>query len=296
MENVPLKALEQMGAVFREEDGLLSAQAETLHGADITLDFPSVGATENVLLAAVRAVGDTRIHGAAREPEVTALCEFLTACGAVIEGVGSREWLIRGGSELHGSCFTIPADRIIAGTYLFACIGCGVSVLLTETPREQLDAVILTAEKMGAQCIISEEGLFGQAPERTKPVSHLKTGPYPEFPTDLQSAAMAVLIKADGISCIEENIFENRFRIVEPLQQMGAQICLKDGRHAIITGVEKLRGSTMEACELRGGAALVLAGLTADGESLVTGQHFIDRGYENICRDFRELGARITSV
>ena len=291
-----IKALEQMGVVFREEEGMLSAQAQDLHGAEIVLDFPSVGATENILLAAVKAAGDTRIIGAAREPEVTALCEFLTACGAVVEGMGSSELLIRGDSTLHGTQFTIPADRIVAGTYLFACIGCGGSVLLTDALWEQLEAVTLVAEHMGAQCIVSEEGLFVQATGRPKAISHLKTGPYPEFPTDLQSVAMTVLAKADGISHIEETIFENRFRIAEPLRLMGAQIGMEDGRHARITGVESLHGSTMEACELRGGAALVLAGLMAEGVSFVTGQHFIERGYENICRDFRELGARIISV
>lgn len=293
-----IRALEQMGVEFREENGLLSARVkdERMHGAEITLDFPSVGATENILLAAVKAMGDTRIIGAAREPEVTALCEFLSACGAVIEGIGSARLLIRGGRPLHGAQYTVPADRIVAGTYLFACVACGGSALLTEAPWEQMEAVTLVAEKMGAQCVASEEGLFVQFSGRPRAVNHIRTGPYPEFPTDLQSVAMAALARADGISCIEENIFENRFRIVDELIQMGAQIRRKDGRHAVITGVERLRGSRMEACELRGGAALVLAGLAAEGESFVTGQHFIERGYENICRDFRELGARIISV
>ena len=293
-----IKALQQMGVEFREEEGLLSAWAkdEKLHGAEILLDFPSVGATENILLAAVKASGDTWIIGAAREPEVTALCEFLTACGAKIEGIGTAELRIRGDRPLHGTGFTIPPDRIVAGTYLFACVACGGSALLTGAPWEQMEAVTIAAEKMGAQCIVSDEGLFVQASGRPKALNHIQTGPYPEFPTDLQSVAMAVLAKAEGISCIEENIFENRFRIAEPLNGMGAQIFLKDGRHAVITGVEHLRGSRMEACELRGGAALILAGLAAEGESFVMGQHFIERGYENICRDFRELGARIISV
>ena len=293
-----IRALQQMGVEFREEEGLLSAQVKDgkMHGAEITLEFPSVGATENILLAAVKADGDTRILGAAREPEVTALCEFLTACGAQIEGIGETELLVHGDRPLHGTQFTVPADRIVAGTYLFACIGCGGSTLLTEAPWEQMEAVTFVAEKMGAQCIASEEGLFVQCSKRPQAIPHLRTGPYPEFPTDLQSVAMAVLTRAEGCSCIEENIFENRFRIAEPLKGMGAEIVLKDGRHAVITGVEHLRGNRMEACELRGGAALVLAGLAAEGESFVTGQHFIERGYENICRDLRELGARIISV
>ena len=293
-----IRALQQMGVEFLEENGLLSARVkeETMHGAEIALDFPSVGATENILLAAAGALGDTVIIGAAREPEVEALCEFLVACGAVIEGIGSTRLLIRGGRPLHGSSFRVPADRIVAGTYLFACVACGGSALLTEAPWEQMEAVTHTAEKMGAQCIASKEGLYVQASGRPQAVGRMQTGPHPGFPTDLQSVAMAVLTKAEGTSCIEENIFENRFRIVEPLNGMGAKIVLKDGRHAVIHGVEHLRGNRMEACELRGGAALVVAGLAAEGESFVTGQHFIERGYENICRDFRELGARIISV
>lgn len=227
-----IHALEQMGVEFLEEDGLLSARAKNLHGAQITLKFPSVGATENILLAAVKATGDTVITGAAREPEVIALCEFLTACGASIEGMGSPELIIHGGGDLHGTRYTVPADRIVAGTYLFGCIGCGGSVLLNQAPWSQMEAVTVAAERMGAQCTVSEEGLFVQAPARPKSIGHLQTGPYPEFPTDLQSAAMAVLTMAEGISYIEENIFENRFRIAEPLTLMGAQIVLKDGQTA----------------------------------------------------------------
>ena len=291
-----LYALRAMGAEIEEKSGRLRCRGAALHGAEIFLRTPSVGATENILLAAVKADGDTRILGAAREPEVTALCEFLTACGAQIEGIGGSELLVHGDRPLHSTRYTVPSDRIVAGTYLFACIGCGGSVLLTEAPWEQMEAVTFVAEKMGAQCITSEEGLFVQCSKRPQAIPYLRTGPYPGFPTDLQSVAMAVLTKAEGCSCIEENIFENRFRIAEPLKGMGAEIVLKDGRHAVITGVEHLRGSRMEACELRGGAALVLAGLAAEGESFVTGQHFIERGYENICRDLRELGARIISV
>ena len=163
-----IRALQQMGVEFREEEGLLSAQVKDgkMHGAEITLEFPSVGATENILLAAVKADGDTRILGAAREPEVTALCEFLTACGAQIEGIGETELLVHGDRPLHGTQFTVPADRIVAGTYLFACIGCGGSTLLTEAPWEQMEAVTFVAEKMGAQCIASEEGLFVQCSKR----------------------------------------------------------------------------------------------------------------------------------
>lgn len=144
-----IHALEQMGVEFLEEDGLLSARAKNLHGAQITLKFPSVGATENILLAAVKATGDTVITGAAREPEVIALCEFLTACGASIEGMGSPELIIHGGGDLHGTRYTVPTDRIVAGTYLFGCIGCGGSVLLNQAPWSQMEAVTVAAERMG---------------------------------------------------------------------------------------------------------------------------------------------------
>ena len=292
-----LKAFARFGCqIRREDDNFLTVFAKRLNGVQIRFPFSSVGATQNAILCAVCAKGETVLTGCAKEPEVVSLCRFLNGAGAKIEGAGSKTIRIEGVKKLCSTEFSIDADRIVAGTYLFGCIGCGGSVLLNQAPWSQMEAVTVAAERMGAQCTVSEEGLFVQAPVRPKSIGHLQTGPYPEFPTDLQSAAMAVLTMAEGISYIEENIFENRFRIAEPLNLMGAQIVLKDGQHAVITGVEHLHGEQMDACELRGGAALVLAGLAAEGESFVTGQHFIERGYENICRDFRELGARITSV
>ena len=292
-----LKAFARFGCqIRREDDNFLTVFAKRLNGVQIRFPFSSVGATQNAILCAVCAKGETVLTGCAKEPEVVSLCRFLNGAGAKIEGAGSKTIRIEGVKKLCSTEFSIDADRIVAGTYLFGCIGCGGSVLLNQAPWSQMEAVTVAAERMGAQCTVSEEGLFVQAPVRPKSIGHLQTGPYPEFPTDLQSAAMAVLTMAEGISYIEENIFENRFRIAEPLNLMGAQIVLKDGQHAVITGVEHLHGEQLDACELRGGAALVLAGLAAEGESFVTGQHFIERGYENICRDFRELGARITSV
>ena len=285
-----IAALKQMGVLFREEDGRLAACVDELHGAEIRLAFPSVGATENIVLAAVTAQGETILHGAAIEPEVTALCEFLAACGAQIEGTGTGELRICGVNDLHGARYRVPSDRIVAGTYLFACLGCGGSVLLVDAPWEQMAEVLKIAERMGAQCVTSVEGLFVQSNGGKAAVEWLRTGPYPAFPTDLQSAAMAALTCADGKSIIEETVFENRFRIVEALRRMGAQIEVKDGRFAHIAGVERLRGAALEACELRGGAALILAGLMAEGESYVTGCHFIERGYENICRDRKSVG------
>ncbi len=302
-----IAALRQMGAVFSEENGRLKGTAAHLHGADISLQFPSVGATENILLAAVQAEGDTVITGAAREPEVVSLCQYLKACGAVIEGIGSERIRIHGGANLHGTEFTVPADRIVAGTYLFACVGTGGNVLLENVPCNQMHSVIRVAEQMGAQCQISrggaghadlgwESGLYVQGPDRPNAIPALQTEVYPGFPTDLQSMALTVLTKARGVSRIEETIFENRFRVVEPLRKMGADIRIIDCSGVQIQGVESLRGAEVEARELRGGAALVLAGLMAEGESVISGCGFIERGYENIGKDLRELGARIVSV
>lgn len=297
-----LKALEKMGVVFEESGETLTGHVEKLQGARIRLTFPSVGATENVLLAAVMAEGDTELTGAAREPEITTLCEFLTACGAEIHGIGSSTLRIRGGRKLHGTQFRVPADRIVAGTYLFACVGCGGNIFLEDAPGSQMEAVIHVAECMGAQCqmtgsqAVSEKGLYVQGPERPRAVSRLRTAVYPGFPTDLQSIALAVLTKAAGKSIVEETIFENRFRVLESLKRMGANVELYTPKTAIIHGVDRLHGAAVEAQELRGGAALVLAGLMADGKSEITGCEFIRRGYEKIGEDLTDLGARIVSV
>ncbi len=289
-------ALSQMGVHFREEQGMLYATAKRLHGARIVLPFASVGATENIILAAVMARGETTIVGAAKEPEVAALCHYLVSCGAIIEGIGTSVLQIQGGAVLCGSEYYIPEDRIVAGTYLFGAIATGGCVFLENAPYEQMEAVLDIAEEMGAQCDVTREGVYVQAEDRPKAVRIIRTAPYPGFPTDLQSMALVALMKADGESLIEENIFENRFRIVKPLQRMGADICVVSQSCVAVKGVEKLCGTGLEAEELRGGAALVLAGLMAEGKSTVTGCSYIYRGYENICKDLRELGARVASV
>ena len=291
-----ISALQQMGVTFEEVRGKLRAHTNGLRGAEIVLPIASVGATENILLAAVAAEGDTIINGAAREPEVAALCRYLEACGAWIEGIGSSKLIIKGGRSLYGVDFRVPSDRIVAGTYLFGCIGVGGSVLLEAAPCDQMEAVIAIAREMGAQCTETQEGLHVQAPHRSKAIPYLQTAVYPGFPTDLQSVLLAVLTKAEGESIIEETIFENRFRVVEPLQEMGAEVVQSDNRRVRITGVETLYGTIAEAKELRGGAALVMAGLMAEGETVITDCSYIYRGYENICKDLRELGARIVSV
>ncbi len=290
-----LSALEQMGVEFAENDGRLKAEARRLHGAEICLPIPSVGATENIILAGVMAHGDTVLKGAALEPEIWALCRYLRCCGAYIEGEGSSRLVIHGGRKLHGCDFTVPSDRIVAGTYLFGCIGAGGCVFLERAPREEMDAVIRAAELMGGRMYTSPEGIYVQAPARPAPL-RLVTAPYPGFPTDLQSVVLAVETLGRGCSRIEETVFENRFRVVEELKKMGAQICQQDAHTVKIQGVEGLTGAHVQARELRGGAALVAAGLMAEGETIVDGCQYIYRGYENIGRDFRELGARVVSV
>lgn len=291
-----LWALSRMGVQFTECGGRLKAMTDGLHGAELTLPIASVGATENILLAAVMADGETLIHGAAREPEIVQLCQYLKSCGANVEGEGTSTLRIGGGQPLYGADYSIAGDRIVAGTYLFACIGTGGCVLLENTPVDHMEEVLAVAGQMGANLCIAKEGLYVQASRIPKAVSKITTAPYPGFPTDLQSMALTVLTKADGQSRIEETIFENRFRIVEPLRTMGADIIQLDAGCVQVSGVELLKGSRVEARELRGGAALIIAGLMAEGNTVIDGCQYVYRGYENICKDFRELGARIASV
>lgn len=289
-------ALTKMGVEFIREENRIHATVKHLKGAVIRLPFPSVGATENIILAAVCAWGDTEICGAAREPEICALCRFLNACGAKIRGAGTGKIVICGKEKLHGIDFEIPSDRIVAGTYLLTTVGTGGTVLLKNAPVREMEIVLRIAKKMGACCHIEREGLYVEQKIKPQQIPYLYTAPYPGFPTDLQSVFLTVRCIGDGECCIEEKIFENRFRVVEALESMGADIRTIDRHRVLVTGVNRLTGGKIEAKELRGGAALVTAGLLATGESLVTGTEYIDRGYENICKDLRELGARIVSV
>lgn len=291
-----LNALRSMGVCFEDSEEMLCANAgDGLRGAQIELDFPSVGATENIVMAATGARGVTTIVGAAREPEVQALCEFLNACGASISGVGTPVLVIDGGHPLHGTVFSVPGDRIVAGTYLLAGFAAGGAVFLEGAPVQHMEEVLRTAERMGALITVDQEGIYAQIPKRAGLLPFLRTDVYPGFPTDLQSILLAVRCTGEGTTVIRENIFENRFRVVEGLRSMGADVVLTDEHGVRVKGVSRLRGAKVEAYELRGGAALVVAGLGATGETVITGRKFIDRGYENICRDFRELGARIVS-
>lgn len=290
-----IKALGRLGVEFEETDLGLKGIACNLHGAVINLPYPSVGVTENVILASVAAEGNTLLTGAAKEPEIAALCRYLCHCGACIEGIGTDRLVIHGGRRLYGTEFTVPSDRIVAGTYLYACIGTGGNVFLENAPGRDMQHVLQVAEQMGARVEESAEGIYVQAPQRPAPVKMI-TAPYPGFPTDLQSVVLAVETVGRGESHITETIFENRFRIVDGLKRMGACIEAVDFHSVRVCGVRTLQGCEVEAKELRGGAALVVAGLMAEGDTYVKGYSYIYRGYENICKDFRELGARVISV
>lgn len=284
-----LKALRKMGVVIDEREDGFVAQTNGLTGAYHSLPFVSVGATENIILAAVLAKGDTVIDNAAREPEISALCEFLNKAGAKIEGAGSRRILIHGVEKLHEVSYSVPADRIVAGTYLSACLCSGGEIFLHEAPCMQMEAVIDAATHMGAEIVRGGDGINVKCLERRKALSLLCTESYPGFPTDLQSAFLTAMTLADGKSVIKEEIFENRFRIIPELQKMGARITC-DGHTAIVEGCDRLKGANLYANELRGGAALVLAGSAADGKTVIFNRHFIERGYEDICSDLRALG------
>ena len=290
-----LDGLRKMGVVIREREDGFDAETKGLTGAVHRLPFISVGATENLVLAAVLAKGESVIENAAQEPEIYALCDFLQKAGADIEGVGTKRLCIRGVEKLHEISYQVPADRIVAGTYLAACLCCGGEVFLKDAPCAQMKAVSAAAASMGAEIEESEAGLSVVCRERRVMPPGLVTECYPGFPTDLQSAFLAAMSLADGEGVLEETIFENRFRIVSQLQQMGAQICCQKNK-VCVSGVKTLHGASLKAEELRGGAALVLAGCAAEGRSIIKNRHFIERGYEDICQDMRLLGADVAMM
>lgn len=290
-----LNALAKMGVVIEEKEGAFTAWAKRLEGNVIKLPFASVGATENIIMAAVKANGITIIDNAAKEPEIVTLCDFLQRAGAVIEGAGESLLMVKGVNKLHGIQFRIPGDRIVAGTYLFSVLGTGGHIFLKDAPTRQMLSVMRTAAMMGADIEISKEGLSVLAEPARIPIPYVRTEVYPGFPTDLQSPLMAVMSVGEGTCIIEETIFEDRFKMAKELAKMGAQIKI-DGKQAFIMGVPKLVGCEVSAAELRGGAGLVIAGCMAEGETVVKNRHFIERGYEDICRDYQNLGVNIYTV
>ena len=285
-----LSGLRDLGADIREEGGILHCTASRLAGRELMLSLPSVGATENLMLAACGAEGTTVISNAAREPEIVDLQDFLNACGAEVSGAGSTSVTIRGGKPLHGCEFRCMPDRIVAATYLCACASAGGEVYLRGARERHLATVADALRQAGCMVAGDGEGIACRCRRRLRAVRPVRTAPYPGFPTDAQAVLMAAMMKSRGTTVFEENIFENRYRHVDELTRMGAEIRVA-GRVAVVTGVERLSGAAVRCTDLRGGAALCVAALAADGETRIFETAHIDRGYEDIVRDLRALGA-----
>lgn len=290
-----LKALRQLGVHVVEEQGYISCKADQIIGDRIYLDFPSVGATENIMLAAVKGKGTTIIDNPAKEPEIIDLQNFLNSMGAHIRGAGTNRIIIDGVNELCSTEYTVIPDRIVAGTYLMAAAITGSQLTLTNVEKEHMYAILAKLREMGCRLRCPGRRIVISAPERLSPVSHVITHTYPGYPTDMQAQTMAALTVTSGVSIIKENIFEFRFKHAEELIRMGAKIQL-EGKRAIIHGVKSLYGTEVIAKDLRGGASLIIAGLQAEGETVIRDSIHVERGYEDIARDLSLLGADINYI
>lgn len=288
-----LNALSELGLIIDESHGTLNCSLEDrFKGTDIHLSFPSVGATENIILAAVCANGTTFIHGAAREPEISDLADFLNSAGANIQGAGSDTVIICGADSLHGTEHTVIPDRIEAATYMAATAVTGGKITLYNAIPAHLIPVMSVLKSAGCELKIKQNEVTLLAPLKLKRVPVIRTMPHPGFPTDAGSPLMAMLTLAEGSSMFVENIFENRFRIVDELKRFGAKI-YTNGRVAVIEGVTKLSAANVECTDLRGGAALVIAALAANGTTEISKTYHLDRGYEKLNENLNRLGAVI---
>lgn len=291
-----LAALRKLGAEIREDHGCLECSAPGgLRGCPISLSFPSVGATENVMLAAVCARGTTILSNAAREPEICDLAEFLNACGGRVSGAGGSVIVIEGVPFLSGCEHRVIPDRIVAATYLAAAAATGSDLLLHQVRPAHLSLVLPVFEEAG--CILKAQGdqLQIRSPRRLRPVHIVRTMPYPGFPTDAQAPVMAMTCVADGSSMFVENIFESRYKHAGELLRLGASIKV-EGRVAVVEGVPRLSGAPVQAPDLRGGAALLIGGLAAEGTTVLTGLQHLDRGYESPETALSAVGAKIRRV
>lgn len=289
-----LKGFAALGADIRYGSGYIEASAAELNGAKIYLDFPSVGATENIMMAAVLAKGQTTIENAAEEPEIVDLANYLNSMGAQIKGAGTKVIRIDGVNELTGATHCIIPDRIEAGTYLVAAAITKGDVLVENIICDHLKPVVAKLLEAGVEIYEEENGIRVKNSHRAKGVD-IKTLPYPGFPTDMQAQFMAFLTVAEGTSIITETVFENRFMHVNELKRMGAKIKI-EGRTAIVQGVKTLTGAEVKATDLRAGAAMILAALAAQGETEISNIYHIDRGYENLIEKLKGIGANIKRV
>ncbi len=286
------KALEKMGATFDLDHGFIDARADKLVGARIVLEFPSVGATENILTAAVLAKGTTVIENAAREPEIIDLCTFLTKMGANIEGVGTSTLHIEGVDELWPTSHKIVGDRIEAGTLLMACGIVGGEITLEGVNISEIEMVVLKLGDMGMKVSPTRDGIWAMASTPLRAVD-ISTLPFPGFATDYMPMVVALLSTCEGTSIVTENIYDNRFGFTEELVRMGADI-RTEGRHCVIRGVPNLSGAEVRANDVRAGASLALAGLIAKGETIVHDTLHVRRGYHDLAKSLNKLGADVT--
>ncbi len=288
-----IKGLESLGAKAHIEHGYVIAEApDGLTGADITLDFPSVGATENLMTAAVLAKGITTIDNAAREPDIVDLCEFLVSMGAKIDGIGTPLITITGVEKLNPTSHRTITDRIIAGTWAFAAAMTQGDITIHGAVAGHMEVMLDKLSAAGAIITSTADGVRVKMDQRPRAVD-VATLPYPGFATDLLPFIIAMNSIADGHAIVTENVFESRFMFVNELARLGAQITV-DGHHASIDGIPQLSGAPVEASDIRAGAGLVLAALVADGETTVDGAFHVDRGYPNFAEDLRNLGANVT--
>ena len=288
-----LSALKELGVKIEEDYGLLVCDGKNgLRGSEITLSFPSVGATENIILAASTAEGKTVIHNAAREPEISDLADFLNRAGADIQGAGSDRIEIRGVKSLGDTEHTVIPDRIEAATYLIAAAITGGKITIQNTLPAHLTPILSNLKTAGCNILVHGKNITLTAPVRLKRIPIIRSLPYPGFPTDAGSPFIAMLTVADGSSMFIENIFENRYRVVDEINRMGAKITT-NGRVAVIEGVSGLSGANVQCTDLRGGAALLVAALAAKGTTNIEKIHHIERGYENIVENLSGLGADI---
>ncbi|MBI4925799.1 MAG: UDP-N-acetylglucosamine 1-carboxyvinyltransferase [Bdellovibrio sp.] len=292
--NYHLSGLEKLGAKIQLENGYVIASCKRLRGTRVCLEFPSVGATENIMMAATLAKGETVIENTAREPEISDLACALRAMGAQIEGDGTERIFVQGQTSLHGCQYQIMGDRIEAGTYLAAALATKGCIEVTGINTKHLEAVLKKLEKTGAQIERKENAVLLRSPKKLKSVN-IVTSPFPGFPTDMQAQFMVIMAIANGISHIKETIFENRFMHVPELIRLGANIII-DGNMAIIHGVKNLIGAPLMATDLRASASLIIGALCAEGESIVNRIYHLDRGYEKMEIKLRALGADIERI
>ena len=287
-----LLVLRSLGAVITEEAGILTAKCRKLKGTIVSFPKRSVGATQQGILGAVLARGETILENCACEPEIQWLCRYLRSMGAKIQGDGTERICIQGVESLGAGCIQVPPDRIAAGTYICAAAATRSQITLENVPEGELEFFLEVYRKMGGQYKGNSGKLLVNGKNVQSPVELVETGVYPGFPTDLQSPLMAVLTTVKGRSCIREMVFEDRFKAAVELSRMGADIRIS-GREAVIRGGGSLRGTLVRAQELRGGAALMLGALAAEGVTVLEGYSYILRGYEHICQDFKQLGAAV---